>query len=230
MIRGVGFDLDGTLFDHNSAASTGLSLLLKECGWAYKGKKNLGHEWTRIERLYFQEYVLGNLTIEEQRHLRMRDFLGSMNVHVPEAEIEKLITRYLIHYANSWIAFSDVRPCLTALRNLGLPLVVLTNGHQSQQEAKLKAMGILDMFESVLAIGTLTAPKPHGLAFRELSSALGCSPDEVAYIGDDPEVDVIGATNSGLFGIWLNRNNQERPIEVKTEIRSLATIESFVNN
>lgn len=106
MIRAVGFDLDGTLFDHNSAASTGLSLLLKECGWTYKNKEELGHEWSRIERLYFQEYVLGNLTIEEQRHLRMRDFLGSMNVRVPEPEINKLIARYLIHYANSWAGFS----------------------------------------------------------------------------------------------------------------------------
>ena len=69
-----------------------------------------------------------------------------------------------------------------------------------------------------------------GLAFRELSTALGCTPDEVAYIGDDPEVDAIAATNSGFFGIWLNRNNQERPIEVKTEIRSLTTVKSFLNN
>ena len=69
-----------------------------------------------------------------------------------------------------------------------------------------------------------------GLAFRELSTALGCTPDEVAYIGDDPEVDAIAATNSGFFGIWLNRNNQERPMKVKTEIRSLSTIESFLNN
>ena len=93
-------------------------------------------------------------------------------------------------------------PCLTALRNLGLPLAVLTNGHQSQQEAKLKAMGIFDMFESVLAIGTLTVPKPHGMAFHELSSVLGCTPDEVAYIGDDSEVDGISECNrSG----WLAR-------------------------
>jgi putative hydrolase of the HAD superfamily len=229
VIKAVGFDLDGTLFDHNSAASAGLSTLLEECGRPYKGKKNLGHEWTRIERVYFQEYVSGNLTIDQQRRLRMGDFLDSMNVQMPDADIDSLIARYLTHYANSWIAYPDVLPCLTALRDLGLPLAVLTNGHQSQQEAKLRRMGIFDMFESVLAIGTLTAPKPHAQAFMELSSVLEFSPKEVAYVGDDPHLDAIAASDSDLFGIWLNRENQVRPFEVKAEIQSLAALESFIS-
>ncbi|MDP1721407.1 MAG: HAD family hydrolase [Candidatus Nanopelagicaceae bacterium] len=222
MIRAVGFDLDGTLFDHCGAASAGLATLLQERDWVYEGMANLGQEWIRIERGYFADYVAGNLTIGEQRRMRMRDFLAMANVEVRDAELDELVKSYLSHYANSWIAYPDVRPTLDRLRNSGFRLAVLTNGQQEQQEAKLVRMGIRDMFESVLAIGTLSVPKPDAKAFMELSLILGSEPWEVAYVGDDPHGDAIAATNAGLHGVWLNREGQETPEGVETEINSLA--------
>lgn len=224
MIRAVGFDLDGTLFDHRAAASSGLATLLQERGWVYEGSANLGQEWIRIERGYFAQYVAGNLTIVEQRQLRMRDFLALANVEVRDNELDELVKRYLSYYANSWIAYPDVLATLNALSESGLRLAVLTNGQQEQQEAKLAKMGIRDMFESVLAIGTLSVPKPDATAFMELALTLGCEPQEVVYVGDDPHGDAIAATNAGLQGVWLNRKGQETPVGVKTEIDSLALL------
>lgn len=228
MIRAVGFDLDGTLFDHCGAASAGLATLLQERGWTYEGSANLGQEWIRIERRYFADYVAGNLSIGEQRRIRMRDFLAMANVKVQDVELNELVKRYLSHYANSWIAYPDVRPALDRLRNSGFRLAVLTNGQQEQQEAKLVRMGIRDMFESVLAIGTLSVPKPDSKAFMELCSILGFEPWEVAYVGDDPHGDAIAATNAGLHGVWLNREGQETPEGVETEINSLALFSTSV--
>ncbi len=81
-------------------------------------------------------------------------------------------------------------------------------------------MGFLEMFESVLAIGTLTAPKPDARAFLELSSALGCAPEQVVYVGDDPHWDAIAATAAGLRGVWLNREDRVRPEGIHTEVRT----------
>lgn len=204
----MGFNLDGTLFDHCSAASFGLATLLRENGWVYEGSANLGQEWIRIERGYFAQYVAGNLTIVEQRQLRMRDFLTMTNVEVRDADLDELVTRYLLHHAHSWIAYPDVHATLNALRDSGFRLAVLTNGQQEQQEAKLTQMCIREMFSSVLAIGTLSVPKPDATAFMELALSLGCEPQEVAYVGDDPQTDAIAATSAGLHGIWLNREGQ----------------------
>lgn len=224
MIRAVGFDLDGTLFDHRAAASSGLSTLLQERGWVYKGSADLGQEWIRIERGYFAQYVAGELTIVEQRQMRMRDFLALANVEVRDSELDELVRSYLAHYANSWIAYPDVLETLNALRESGVCLAILTNGQQEQQEAKLVKMGIRDMFESVLAIGTLSVPKPDATAFMELALALGCEPQEVVYVGDDSHGDAIAATNAGLHGVWLNREGQVMPAGVKTEIYSLSSL------
>lgn len=221
MIRAVGFDLDGTLFDLCGAATAGLETLLQERGWVYESSACLGEEWIRIDREYFADFVAGNLTVSEQHRLRMRDFLAAGKVAVRYAELDELVERYLFHYAKSWIAYPDVRPALERLRNSGFRLAVLTNGQQEQQEAKLVRMGIRDMFESVLAFGTLSALKPEAMAFMDLSSVFGCDPHEIAYVGDDAHADAIAATNAGLYGVWLNREGQKKPEDVEVEITSL---------
>ena len=58
----------------------------------------------------------------------------------------------------------------------------------------------------------------------ELALTLGCEPQEVVYVGDDPHDDAIAATNAGLHGVWLNRGGQEIPAGVKTEINSLSSL------
>jgi len=221
VIRAVGFDLDDTLLDHRSAASAGLAALVKQQDWVYEGVIELGKEWERVERLHFANYIAGALTMREQRRERMRDFLALAEVEVRDTELDELFEEYLSHYAKSWVPFPDVRRTLENLSHLGFRLAVLTNGQQEQQESKLASMGFLEMFESVLAIGTLTAPKPDARAFLELSSALGCLPDEVLYVGDDPHCDAIAATKAGLHGVWLNRAGQDGPDGIGIQVRTL---------
>ena len=224
MIRAVGFDLDDTLLDHRSAASAGLAALVKQQDWVYEGVTELGKEWQRLEQLHFAEYIAGNLTLIQQRRARMRDFLATVEVEAHDAELDDLFKEFLSHYAKSWVPFPDVRATLENLRSSGFHLAVLTSGQQEQQEAKLASMGFLEMFESVLAIGTLTAPKPDARAFLQLSSALGCLSDEVVYVGDDPHWDAIAATKAGLHGVWLNRAGQDGPDGIGIQIRTLDSL------
>lgn len=224
MIRAVGFDLDDTLLDHRGAATAGLAALLRQRGWVYEGVTEFGKEWERIERLHFADYIAGNLTLIEQRRERMREFLASAEVELPDTELDELFEEYLLLYAKSWVAFPDVRSTLDNLRHSGFRMAVLTNGQQEQQEAKLARMGLTGFFDSVLAIGTLTVPKPDARAFLELSSALGYAPDEIVYVGDEPHWDALAATKAGLRGVWLNREGQDGPDGIGTEVRTLDSL------
>ena len=224
MIRAVGFDLDDTLLDHRSAASKAIASLLEQQGWVYQGATEFGREWQRLEQLHFAEYIAGNLTLIQQRRARMHDFLAMVEVEAHGTELDDLFEEFLSHYAKSWVPFPEVRATLENLRSSGFHLAVLTSGQQEQQEAKLASMGFLEMFESVLAIGTLTAPKPDARAFLQLSSALGCLPEEVLYVGDDPHCDAIAATKAGLHGVWLNRAGQDGPEGIGIQVRTLDSL------
>ena len=225
MIRGIGFDLDNTLFDHRGAAAAGMSSLLHKRGWVYEGESDLETIWQQIEQKYFSEYVAGNMTLAEHRRERMREFLAIANIHVTGADLNGLFDDYLEEYSNSWTAYSDALPVLETLRESGYALAVLTNGQQDQQERKLAKMGLSHFFTSVLAIGKVTHPKPDARAFLQMCASLECEPEEVVYVGDDPQVDAVAATRAGLHGVWLNRDGLEAHVGISNQISTLFMLE-----
>lgn len=228
MIRAIGFDLDNTLFDHREAATRGLELLIDEKGWTYTNNASVGSEWHRLEDLYFAQYVAGTMTLIEHRQARMRNFLTSTDVFVEDRELDALWDDYLRHYSYSWVAYPDVASALVSLKAAGYKLAVLTNGQQAQQESKLATMGLTDLFETCLAIGTVDALKPDRKAFEHLCRVLECEADEVLFVGDDLDYDVRASINAGLKGLWLNRGGIDAPTDVTLQIPSLSDLKEHL--
>lgn len=224
MIRAIGFDLDNTLFDHTQAAADAMHQLIGQKGWAYSGDESVGSKWHRIETTYFPQYAAGEMSLVDHRRARMREFLESIDAGLDEDKLDELWNDYVFHYSNAWAAYPDARDALEALKAAGYKMDVLTNGQQAQQEAKLKAMGIADMFEACLAIGTMEALKPDPKAFAHLCRVLDCEPNEVLFVGDDIDLDVRASINAGLQGVWLNRNGLKTPIGINREITTLAEL------
>jgi putative hydrolase of the HAD superfamily len=230
MIRAIGFDLDNTLFDHREAATQGLKSFVLKKGWKYQSDQDMAQEWHRLEDLYFAQYVSGVLTLAEHRRARLRELLVSTDTQVDDEQLDALWDEYLMHYSNSWVAFTDAQTVLREFKAKGYKLAVLTNGQQAQQEAKMKAMGLADFFDSLLAIGTVDAMKPDPRAFAHLCRVLECNPGEVLFVGDDLDYDVRPAIASGLHGVWLNRNGLVTQMENVAQVESLSGLRKLVQS
>lgn len=228
MIRAIGFDLDNTLFDHTEAAATAMRTMVREKNWKYNGAASIGAEWHRVETIYFSKYAAGEMTLIEHRRARMRVFLESTDVEPDEDELDLLWSEYVRHYSDSWIAYTDAVDALRELKVAGYKMAVLTNGQQAQQEAKLEAIGLRDMFEACLAIGTVEALKPDPRAFAQLCQVLECEPHEVLFVGDDLDVDVRASIQAGLRGVWLNRNGMDSPADISAQVHSLDALKEFL--
>lgn len=228
MIRAIGFDLDNTLFDHIEAAAAAMQRLIDEKGWTYRGEVSVSAEWHRVETIYFSQYATGVITLWEHRQARMRVFLESTDTVVEEDELEKLWNGYLHHYSECWVAYPDAYVALSELKSAGYKMAVLTNGQQAQQMAKLRAIGLSDMFEGCLAIGTVEALKPDPRAFAQLCQMLNCQPHEVLFVGDDIDVDVQASISAGLRGVWLNRNGLVTPEGITTQITTLTALKELL--
>lgn len=228
MIRAIGFDLDNTLFDHTEAAAAAMRALVAEKGWTFSGSSSIAAEWHRVETIYFSQYAAGFMTLSEHRRARMRDFLLHTNAHIDEVGLDLLWSDYLRHYAHSWIAYSDVTDALHSFKAAGYKMAVLTNGQQAQQEAKLEAIGLTNIFVACLAIGTVEALKPDPRAFAQLCRVLECEPHEVLYVGDDVDVDVRASIHAGLRGVWLNRDGLPTPPDIISQVSSLANLKEFL--
>lgn len=98
------------------------------------------------------------------------------------------------HYADS----------LAALDRLAarVPLAALTNGN-----ADLERIGLMHVFRFQLGAREHGAAKPEASIFHAACERLGCTPGEVLHVGDDVEMDVVGAHRAGLRSCWINRTD-----------------------
>jgi len=81
-----------------------------------------------------------------------------------------------------------------------VPLAALSNGN-----ADLARIGLMHVFAFQLGAREHGAAKPAASIFHAACERLGCPPGEVLHVGDDIEMDVLGARRAGLRSCWLNR-------------------------
>jgi putative hydrolase of the HAD superfamily len=204
VIKVIAFDLDGTLFDHNGSAGNAIRRVVQENRWSEF--PDIEVKWQELEGIYFAQFANGKITFEEQRKKRMADLMSFLGVEA-EHPVEKYFQDYLRYY--TWQAFPEVDGVLRELAGMDLPLAVLTNGQSMQQNQKLSQLRIAHYFNLVLASDELLEFKPHPSAFLSISSFFGVEPEEVIYVGDSFEIDVIGATAAGLRTIWIDREPEQ---------------------
>ena len=91
---------------------------------------------------------------------------------------------------------------LQTLRKHGKKLGIITNGATKLQQQKLDALGISELFDTILISETEGVRKPDPLIFARAVGRCGVSASEAVFVGDHPDVDVMGALAAGLIPIW----------------------------
>jgi len=221
-MRAIAFDLDGTLFDHRTAATSAVHEWMSANSWVDGG--DAIERWFAIEDRRFGEYAAGSVSLQEQRRRRVRDFMEFLDVTIADEHVDACFDGFLSRYRAHWIGFPDARATLTELSARGYVLAVLTNGHFEQQRDKLAAIGLLDVVTHVLASADLPAFKPDRRAFDALCAALDMPAHDIAYVGDDVCADAFGARDAGLRSIHLDRTGQVGPLPGVAHIRELSDL------
>ena len=87
-----------------------------------------------------------------------------------------------------------------------VPLAALSNGN-----ACLKRIGLMHLFGFQLGAREHGAAKPASSIFHAACRQLGMPPAQVLHVGDDVELDVVGAARAGLRTCWINRDMRDWP-------------------
>ncbi|MFJ3495431.1 HAD family hydrolase [Streptomyces sp. NPDC086091] len=214
VIRAVVWDVDDTLFDYTTADREGMRAHLAAEGMLARygsAEEGLAH-WREVTDQQWARFAEGGLTFEDQRRDRVRIFTGR---DLTDAEADTWFARYLVHYETAWSLFPDVLPVLDALADSHRH-AVLSNSSLPVQDHKLRALGVHDRFESILCAVELGVSKPDAAAFLASCEALGLSPQEVAYVGDHPEIDGRGAADAGLLSVWIDRTGATAAVDLPT--------------
>ena len=222
-VRGVLFDIDDTLVDLEFAMTTALRdvsehLLpgLDEAGWVRFGRI-FTHETTH----FYDRYLAGELTFNEQRLLRGRAALEHFGVELEDGEqAHHWVTSYASRQHGYVRAFDDVGPLLDALDAAGIPYGAVSNNVHDYQRVKLDAAG-LARIAVLVGTDTVGAAKPDPAIYLEGVRRIGTGPGETLYIGDNRLLDAEGSTAAGLLGVWLNRGGEPAPGFLGRQVSSL---------
>jgi putative hydrolase of the HAD superfamily len=221
------FDLDDTLVDHGSAATSALAHAIDR--WSPDSSAHdydaLHSLWQEIEREEYDNYLRGRCTHAEQRVRRLRRFLPALGAASgDDAFLAARFGIYLDAYVAAWAPFADVTAALDELAAAGAGVAILTNGDPRQQHLKIERVGLADRFDRILTPTEVGAPKPDAAAFLNACTMLEVDPARTFYVGDNLEVDAVGASAAGLQGIWLDRSGSGTAPAGVTRIASLAEL------
>jgi FMN hydrolase / 5-amino-6-(5-phospho-D-ribitylamino)uracil phosphatase len=213
----LSFDLDDTLWPVGPVIAAAERALLS---WLHERHPQvvIGHSLESMRELRasvaerFPEHG-HDLTFLRHRSLQeLFDAAGHRQALADEALEVFLAARNRVEF------YDDVRPALLRLR-ARYPLFALSNGN-----ADLERCGIGDLFAGHVTARAAGAAKPDARIFARLASLAGVEPAQVLHIGDDPRMDVAGATQAGMQAAWLNRDERGWPREFAPPLRTIRTL------
>lgn len=138
---------------------------------------------------------------------------------------EQLAAIFLSERRARHVVFPDVEDNLANLKKV-YQLALVTNGAPDLQREKIQGANLAQYFDTILISGEVGIGKPDCRIFRMALDALAALPSATVMVGDSLTRDILGAQQTGLKGIWLNRseNDMASQVTVDVQITSLSQI------
>ncbi len=120
------------------------------------------------------------------------------------------ILAYRKEKASRLALYEGVKETLGVLKSKGLKLGIVTDAPKLQAYTRLVALGIEDYFDVIVCFEDTKVHKPDALPFTKALSKLGLKADEVLFVGDWLDRDIVGASKVGMHTAWAAYGNKEK--------------------
>jgi 2-haloacid dehalogenase len=104
-------------------------------------------------------------------------------------------------------AYAEVPATLAALRALGLPCAILSNGTPAMLDRAVAAAGLTGDFDAVLSVEAVGTYKPDPRVYALVRDRLGVAPAATLFVSSNGW-DVAGAGTADFMTVWVNRTGQ----------------------
>jgi putative hydrolase of the HAD superfamily len=206
-INAVLFDIDDTLFDSTTLAKMARMNAVKAMIESGLSIRNVNKGYSLLMKIvdkYGSNY--------DQHFDRLLETLRCKRD-------PKIIAAGIVAYHDTKLAYikpdPDVIPTLIALRDKGCKLGIVSNGRSVKQWEKIIRMGLQHFFHTVAISEDIGYEKPNPKIFEAALEELKVQPRESMYVGDQPEIDALGANNAGLISVTLVKQRHKEPIPNK---------------
>lgn len=205
-IKGLVFDLDGTIIDNYDDYMEGMLRRVGKDLGRDLGLKHARELWYSINKESRDEVIEG-------WGINPDKFWTAFNKY--EDIGEKLQSTYL---------HDDT----AILKGMKMPKGIVTHTSYDHTDKLLKKVGMREYFHPIIACTEETGYKPSPLPIIYCVVDMKLKPEEVAYVGDTLS-DMLAARNACVKSIYINRCDRPIRMEPDYEIDSLEKLEAIVN-
>lgn len=144
--------------------------------------------------------------------------------HYNEDEVSIRGFEVFINERNKVEFFDDALPALKKLSNY-YPLASISNGNADVYQTSAKPY-----FKYAINAADINSAKPEKALFDEITRQAQTTPSDCLYIGDDFNIDILGAHSSGWHSIWLNRENKTTSSNKRPQLNTIKTLSELTQN
>jgi putative hydrolase of the HAD superfamily len=169
-----------------------------------------------------------------------RSKLGQMNFYMNHAtialrgagvKINKIIAWEMVmafkKYTWDMKIYPDSADALKAVKQKGLTVGVISN-IDKEMESITRDMGIDTFIDFYVTSVEAGCEKPAPGIFMLALKKAGVSAEEAVYVGDQYELDVLGAANAGIKAILMDRNRWFADLKDTPRIEKLPDIVNYI--
>ncbi|HEI8868515.1 MULTISPECIES: phosphoglycolate phosphatase [Gammaproteobacteria] len=187
-IRGLAFDLDGTLVDSAPGLAAAIDMALMELGCSPAGEARVG------------TWIGNGADVLVQRALRWAE--RDANPELGQQMRARFDHFYAQTVSSGSRLFPQVRSTLAQLAAAGYPMALVTNKPTPFVAPLLQTLGIFDYFSLIIGGDDVIEKKPHPAPLYLVLGKLGLHASQLLFVGDSRN-DIQAAQAAGCPSVGL---------------------------
>ena len=223
------FDLDHTLWDFKTNSRLTLTEIFEEFDLADKSgvdEQDFIETYERYNHKMWDEYRNGRMSKETLRYERFRQSL--FHIGVRDVALSNRIGDFYVENSPVKTAlFPGAIEVLTELQSKYV-MHIITNGFEEIQSIKLNRSGLSEFFNEIITSEQAGSKKPHPAIFQYSLKQANAVVHESLMVGDNQQVDIVGAQKVGMDGVFFNPEKEETLIEPTYEVSELKQMLEFL--
>jgi len=214
-VKGIGFDLFGTLvlqqrFSFEKCLGNLYHSLLSS-GFALDQQRFV-EVYRQVNRRFMDQAKADGR--ETHNCLWVAGTLQALDYAVTSEDlrVQQAVDAYFEPFITCCQLIPGTRDMLTTVADRYRLALVSNFTHPPAVAQILARSDIESCFEEIIISGQLGVRKPHPAIFAELSRRLKLTPEEIIFIGDELQTDIVGAQAAGMRTVWMTyRHRLEQP-------------------
>lgn len=210
------FDLDDTIVDYSRLARESWAEVCEEFSTSGAAPFDPVAMVTTIRAVsdWFwgdeERFRVGRLDLDEARRTICRYALERTGID-NRALADAMGNAYARKREDMYCLLPGAREALGILRELGVPLGLITNGAAEKQRGKIERFDLGRFFQLIVVESEFGAGKPDHRVYRHALEFFAVAPGDACMVGDNLEWDVAAPQALGIRGIWHDYRGKGLP-------------------